>query len=478
MAPPEMISLFREQPDPPRRPMYFLASILIHGGVISLIWFGIASIPQVDTQAVTAHSMVRSIDLKTPHADAQAANNGIVDYPSSRRAAPRPAAESNDARRSSLRLVAKAQPGRQTLIQPDVADPVRIQEDVPVPMVALWTPSKMPVKEIVAPAREEPAASNATPSLERPNEETTLADVNLAASKAAEPNIATPTSTTSPVVVDRPEQLQQAPQTISQSDAPPAPATVLSLSDLEMKEGTITLPPVNERARAEAQGELAPGKAQQAETDRSGTGRGADGRAGTDITEETETPTAPHASGPEGEPNGGRKGYASGAEQSARLGTQQSSTAISLPRDGRFSAVIVGSSLADQFPEVKGIWSSRMAYVVYVHVGLARSWILQYSLTGDDEAVGGAVMRLDSPWPYNIVRPNLAPNAIESDALMVHGLVNTSGRFEALRIVFPQAFSQADFVLGALEKWQFRPAMQNGNAISVEVLLIIPGDIK
>jgi hypothetical protein len=190
-----------------------------------------------------------------------------------------------------------------------------------------------------------------------------------------------------------------------------------------------------------------------------------------------ETPTATHAPGPDGEPNGVRRGYASDAEQSARFGAAQSSTEIALPRDGRFSAVIVGSSLEDRFSEIPSMSSSRMAYVVYVHVGLARSWILQYSLSGDDEAAGAGVIHLDAPWPYNIVRPNLAPNAIASDALMVHGFVNASGRFEALRIVFPQAFSQAEFVLGALEQWQFRPAMQNGIAIAVEVLLIIPGDL-
>ena len=41
-------------------------------------------------------------------------------------------------------------------------------------------------------------------------------------------------------------------------------------------------------------------------------------------------------------------------------------------------------------------------------------------------------------------------------------------------VVFPQPFSSAQFVLAALQKWQFRPATQNGQAAKVEVLLIIP----
>jgi hypothetical protein len=59
---------------------------------------------------------------------------------------------------------------------------------------------------------------------------------------------------------------------------------------------------------------------------------------------------------------------------------------------------------------------------------------------------------------------------------MVHGFVNASGRFEKLAIVFPAGFAQTKFVLGALERWQFRAAMQNGLMTTVEVLLIIPID--
>jgi hypothetical protein len=57
---------------------------------------------------------------------------------------------------------------------------------------------------------------------------------------------------------------------------------------------------------------------------------------------------------------------------------------------------------------------------------------------------------------------------------MVHGLLNTSGHFEALAVVFPTEFSQAQFVLSALRQWRFRPARQDGKIIAVEVLLIIP----
>ena len=120
-----------------------------------------------------------------------------------------------------------------------------------------------------------------------------------------------------------------------------------------------------------------------------------------------------------------------------------------------------------------------MAYTVYLHVGLDRSWILQYALPRTADAnLGGNITHLEAPWPYNIVRPNLAPGSIDADALMIHGFVNREGRFDKLRIVFPQAFPQAQFVIDALDRWQFRPASENGQIARVEVLLIIPEELN
>ena len=90
------------------------------------------------------------------------------------------------------------------------------------------------------------------------------------------------------------------------------------------------------------------------------------------------------------------------------------------------------------------------------------------------DSAAGATTRAEAPWPYNIVRPNIAPGTIDADALMIHGFVNQAGRFEALSIAFPPDFAQAQFVLNALNQWEFRPATQNGQNVKVEVLLIIP----
>jgi hypothetical protein len=150
-------------------------------------------------------------------------------------------------------------------------------------------------------------------------------------------------------------------------------------------------------------------------------------------------------------------------------------TRIDLPKDGHFGVVVVGSSPTEEYPEASGVWADRLAYTVYLHVGLAKSWILQYCLPRAAEAAAaGNVTRPDAPWPYVVVRPHLAESDTNGDAIMVHGLINAKGQFEQLAVVFPQQFPQAQFVLSALQQWQFRPAAQNGQLTTVEVLLIIP----
>ena len=159
--------------------------------------------------------------------------------------------------------------------------------------------------------------------------------------------------------------------------------------------------------------------------------------------------------------------------------SSSAATEIRLARNGSFGAVVVGDSIEDEFPEAAQLWGGRMAYTVYLHVGLARSWILQYALPRSADAdAGGAVAALEAPWPYDIVRPNLAPGSIDADALMVHGFVDRAGRFDTLSVVFPQDFPLAQFVLKCLQRWQFRPASQHGQLARVEILLIVPEELE
>ncbi len=422
------VTLFSEQVDPSRRPATLAASALIHAGVIALVSFGILYAPRIEERP-SGHYVVRHLDLRRPAPALQRAAKGIV-YPGGQRGAQKPSAAKRAPRPPELIETAHARPGPQTLIQPDLAARLAMTEEIPVPQVLIWTPRKTVVKTVVAPLPEPPTASAAKPSLDAPNQEVTVSDVNIASSPIAQQKLPILPSTSSPVVVVRPDRVQLPPSTVSQVAAQPTPIAVMSLSDLRM-EGTATLPPVNESARAASSGVLAasPG-AGTGDAAGASTGIGSGTGTGTGAGQGPAGPSAAATpKGRAGQPDGATTGAAQGAN--AGSGQDQDTTAeITLPKTGSFGSVVVGDSLQDQYPEMSGVWNGRMAYTVYLHVGLARSWILQYSLPPDARvALTGGADRLEAPWPYSIVRPNLASGAINADALMVHGFVKPGGTF-------------------------------------------------
>jgi hypothetical protein len=272
-----------------------------------------------------------------------------------------------------------------------------------------------------------------TPSLQLPNEEVNLAEMSVTPTDLSTRSQVLPVGTTSPVDSYSATLPQMAPETTSSSLEEPTPTALLSLTDLRMLDGTIRLPPLNEVAPASASGSGGSGKAPQPGGDDD-----SDDRSG-----------------------------------GANLTTDH----FTLPKDGRFGVVVVGSSLGDEFPETLATWNNRVAYTAYLHVGLTKNWILQYAMMrSSDAAPVDVVGRLEAPWPYDIVRPNLMSRDLNADALLIHGFLNQAGRLESLAIAFPSGFRYASFVLHALRQWQFRPALQNGHATAVEVLLIIPDE--
>ena len=57
--------------------------------------------------------------------------------------------------------------------------------------------------------------------------------------------------------------------------------------------------------------------------------------------------------------------------------------------------------------------------------------------------------------------------------LIVHGFVGPTGKFERLAIV-GESDPAKETMLGLLQQWEFRPALKDGQPITVEVLLVIP----
>ena len=307
----------------------------------------------------------------------------------------------------------------------------------------IWTPELIPHKRLVAPLPDPMTAANVKPSFEPPNLETRLADMAVTSTELVPRIEAMPAASNSPLETYSLKPVQMPPATISPSFEQPTPIAVLSISDFRLPDGTVFLPPVYDMAKSAASA-LA----------------GATKIAGIDPE------SSRRAATPREE-----------VDDIAIDGRHLSTDHIVLPRDGKFSVVVVGSSLAEEYPDTPEIWANRVAYTAYLHVGVKKNWILQYSLTrAADTAVGGRVSRLEAPWPYDIARPNLLSRDLNADALMVHGILNQAGRLESLAIAFPGSFRYASFVLRTLRQWQFRPARQNGQPTAVEVLLIIPED--
>jgi hypothetical protein len=468
-----MTSLFTEGADIGQRPASFAVSFVAHGVVIAIVWFAVMYNPRIGT-VVTDRYSVRKLDLHTEQELEKAAAEARNEVP----AKPSPSAPAGGSAPSPAAApkTAQAKIGPQTLVQPDLNKPIQLSQEVPLPQVVIWSPAKVQVKEITPPQPQKPTSAEVKPSVESPNQELNLADVNVSSSFHPSPKNIVQPSTTSPLTVHSPApQVQMAPVTASQSTLQATPVQIMSLSDLRAKDASVALPPVSETKPSAGQGIA--GSAQKtgqgtnpASTQQNGAGQG-----------QQANNTSPGAGSGQGAATASGNVAGNGAHSGAGSdqGGTPSATVITVPRDGKFGSVIVGDSLQDRYPEIADVWAGRLTYTAYLHVGLTKNWILQYSLPRAVEVThSGSVAHLDAPWPYSIVRPNLEPGSVDADALMVHGFVNQSGRFETLTVLFPEGFSRAQFVLAALQQWQFRPAAQDGQPARVEVLLIIPEEYE
>jgi hypothetical protein len=470
----QILTLFGDPKPSGRGPSGFLVSMALHVVVIGSLYLNLKHRVRVEDEAIVQRYTVRLLSMWRPEPKMArpVENQGT---PSPQRG-PGEVASGGQPSAPSLPLqVADRIPAPQTLVQPDLPPNLLLPQETPIPLVLMWSPESSTARQIVLPPPQEKTVAEVRPDLNPPNHEVELADLKISASAFVTDKPMFLPSTTSPVVIHGNEEVKQVPETTSKPLGPPVPARVLSLSDLRLERGTFALPMVNETAAVGASDAMAP--AREVNSPDNGHGNKAGKQNGIGVGE-TPGNQAGKGAGPDnpGGQEGAKGGPDSGASEAAEAGSSATPTVtrIVMPKDGKFGVVIVGSSMAEEYPETVGLWGSRMAYTVYLHVGVAKSWILQYSLP--QAADNGTAGRIDAPWPFVMERPGLAPGDLNGDAIMVHGFVNTSGRFEKLAIVFPVDFAQGKFVLGALEQWQFRAAMQNGLLTAVEVLLIIPAE--
>jgi hypothetical protein len=468
MGSPRTITLFSEQKDDRQGLSSILVSAVAHAVTVVLVIIGVYQ-AKIGTPLPNTQYKVRRLDLETPR-EALRSKADEIEYQAPKQIASAAAPGGNPKIHApALSEVAKVEHGPQTLVQPDVHTPVVLKKPVPVPSLAIWQPVKVAVDKIVAPVPQQVVAVQTNPVLNPPNQALTVRDVEISPSDLSNQKLPIVASTTTPLALQGQNLPQPPTMTASRSSSTPTPATVVSLSNLTMNNGTVILPPINETASYSKPGMIGSGEGKNNSKQGVGSGEGNGHGSG----------SGPKAGQGTASSDGGHGSHPGAGDGSGSVSGTGSLTAahIALPKDGKFGAVVVGNTLAGEFPEIGDAWSGRIAYTVYLHVGMDKSWIMQYALPhAADAHVSGQVTQLEAPWPYSIVRPNLNPGSINADALLVHGFVNKSGHFESLTIAFPPDFADGKFVLTSLEQWQFRPAKQNGEAARVEVLLIIPED--
>jgi len=473
-----IISLFGETVPPRRGPSSFVVSLLVHTVAFVLLFLGLNQPKKVDVSDVARRYTVRMMELHQPepkihpYVPREPAETGQT--AKVRMAAPGNSAPTAPAQRVPINLLAQKQVV-QTLVQPDVNNNLLIQKEAPLPQVMVWSSRDMTIRTIVPTSQQTEAKIEVQPSLEPPNQAVHIADVRIAPGPSETKAPLPEPSKTSPVTAQGPVPAQRIPETASRASGQPASGSVISMSDVQMKEGTATLPMVNQVAPTTQTGSLSQGQPKSTSPTGSGTIENKQNGASAGQTPGQIAANKAGSGVGLGSSTTGETVGTEGADTGAGL---RSLTHLSMPRDGAFGMVVVGTSAADEYPEAANTWSGKLAYTVYLHIGTRKNWIMQYSVPRtQDIARAGSPARPEAPWPYDITRPSIDTDT-GADAIIVHGYVNATGHFERLAVVFPTELAEAKFLLHALQQWQFRPAMQNGKETLVEVLLIIPDDTE
>lgn len=390
----------------------------------------------------------------------------------------------------------KIKTGPQTLLQAHT-NRIPPPKNAIIPTTLLAAAHPRLTQKIVSPQPHRNPAAPMPTTLSLPNAAIHVSNIRLSPAHLAIPNLPTPASTTVPYELDNPTTNAQIIETTSPSQQQPTPTRLLAISDLKAVKGIIPIPQTeNEVQKTEVKGSAMTGTLAR----KPGTGKLASkGLSTMDHTHlasagttrhlkrktlhaaaiqtlkkanmQGNTPSVPNRSNRNLATLKGRSSEQTLAGQGA--GNHLSFTRLSKSATGRFGAVVMGDSSEMDFPETADLWRGRNVYTVYIDVGEPISWILQYALP-KSATRAQRQGTLAAPYPYEMLRPNFAPSALNADDLLVHGFITAKGKLVDVDTEFPPNFVFAKAILQALKQWQFRPAKVDGKATRVEALLIIP----
>ncbi len=508
------------QPRPRRWPA-FLVSVLVHFALLLALPSLLGTVDPIDQPSYWARQLQwdRTLRIRIPERLYLA--SGDRRAPAPRRPAGASPAASGPSRRASAAVASrpKAVPGAgprrrfelpplarrarhpQSVLQPELPPDLPLSASTRLPELFFWAPKPPPpfrAKVMVLPGyARAPAAAlrlDAPPGLESPAEGTGLsflAPPDLSGLEQA----AVSAAARLPLRVPAPPSQSELRGTTTETSAGD-PLTVLSLSSAPRPLREILLiPPANQLGTLpEGAGGLgapkpgsAPGAKPAAGTETAaGKGAVAAEKAGESVLAlsrpdvasplpeavSTLPPPAPEEPAPRATP-----------APSAATSVLAENTRREHPAAGVFD-IVVQSAEADGFPESAGVLTGRPVYSVYLNVGGAKEWVLQYCLPAGEAhvaEVSGGVVRLSSPSP--LVAPYLritfrppVKNRPGVPYIMVHGFLETNGRLEGLRVLGVHGAEDAPSILPVLQQWELRPATQDDRPVRIEVLLAIPAE--
>jgi hypothetical protein len=377
-----------------------------------------------------------------------------------------------------------------TILQPQYAPDMLPSAAINLPEVFFWSPqSRLPrfVQPFKMPGYEtkptQARVLDAPPKLEVPAWEPGAMNVPPVPDSLAVLRILA-----GPVLPIRTSAAENpAPHTgVSAEPASGDPTTLLSLAlDPQRMREFLSLPPGNQLGRMPDAGTTGRISATLA-----GSGSDEAGAAGSKGTGAADTTAAGTGSGAAS--TSGRTGTAApgGAPADPLAPENVRATAIAAAAatrvlhaaNGVFDVVVQSSGL-EGFPESAGVLSGKPIYSAFVRAGGAKDWILQYCIPAAEDrsaVVSGPIVTLGNnspltaPYPRVTLRP--AVKQRPGRYVMVHGTITAAGRFQDLRILGVTDPYETEVVLGVLEQWEFRPAMRDGQAVKVEILLAIPAE--
>jgi hypothetical protein len=371
----------------------------------------------------------------------------------------------------------------QTVLQAELPPDLPPQVEKRLPQLLFWdAETAKPPEHPIAPGnlttRLEAPKLNSIPRLETPNGEAVTADVSVhaAASTNTETAIALPPATTMPLRILEPAKEPDGPTSIDPFTGHPIHVLALSPDPAPLTDAlkALFIPAGNQLARL-------PGAPPLFGIPGLGDGAGGPGASGTGET--ADDAASEGGSGPaelvHSLPGGGRL-----FGMLSPPGLNGTPLRVIHPNNGVFDIVVVQSSSSQTFPESADVLSGRPIYTVYLQVGAPKEWILQYcvpNMAGPIQT--GNVVKLGNPEPVGAPYPTVTVRPPEdwrhgADYLLVHGFLDESGRFREMKILQSSqpASPTTDELLQYLAYWEFRPALQDGRPVKVEVILAVPPD--